>query len=243
MWVCIFLFRSFMYKQNKIKSAFFAAFPNTIPILAGFLFLGMAYGIYMNRSGFNFLYPMFMSAVIFAGSVEFATVSWLLGNFDPINIFFLTLMINARHLFYGLSMLEKYNIPGIRKYYLIYGMCDESFSINATADIHKDIDRGWFMFFVTLLNQFYWVAGATLGGIFRSFIPFDTKGIDFVMTALFVVIFLENWLKEKNHIASIVGLTVSFICLIIFKGTNFIIPSMSVILATLTLIRERLKNL
>ena len=138
---------------KKVKSAFFAAFPNTLPILAGFLFLGIAYGIYMNQSGFKFYYPMFMSFIIFAGSVEFATVSWLLGNFDPVNIFFLTLMINARHLFYGLSMLEKYNIPGLKKYYLIYGMCDESFSINATVDIPKDIDRGWFMFFVTLLNQ------------------------------------------------------------------------------------------
>ncbi len=231
-----------MQKQTKIKSAFLAAFPNTVPILAGFLFLGTAYGIYMNRSGFNFLYPMFMSFIIFAGSVEFATVSWLLGSFDPINIFFLTLMINARHLFYGLSMLEKYNIPGLKKYYLIYGMCDESFSINATVDIPKGIDKGWFMFFVTLLNQFYWVAGATLGGFFGSFIPFDSKGIEFVMTALFVVIFLENWLKEKDHTASIIGLSVSFICLIIFKGTNFIIPSMLIILAALTLMRGRFSD-
>lgn len=118
-----------MQKQNKIKSAFFAAFPNTIPILAGFLFLGIAYGIYMNRSGFNFLYPMFMSFIIFAGSVEFATVSWLIGSFDPINIFFLTLMINARHLFYGLSMLEKCNIPGLKKYYL-YTECVTNHSLS-----------------------------------------------------------------------------------------------------------------
>ena len=152
--------------SKKIKAAFFAAFPNTIPIFAGFLFLGIAYGIYMNQSGFKFYYPMFMSFIIFAGSVEFATVSWLLGSFDPINIFFLTLMINARHLFYGLSMLEKYNIPGWKKLYLIYGMCDESFSINATVDVPKDIDKGLFMFFVTMLNQIYWVAGATIGGIF-----------------------------------------------------------------------------
>ena len=178
--------------SKKIKAAFFAALPNTIPILAGFLFLGIAYGIYMNQSGFKFYYPMFMSFIIFAGSVEFATVSWLLGSFDPVNIFFLTLMINARHLFYGLSMLEKYNIPGWKKLYLIYGMCDESFSINATVDVPKDIDKGLFMFFVTMLNQIYWVAGATIGGIFGSFIPFDTKRIEFVMTALFVVIFLEN---------------------------------------------------
>lgn len=228
--------------SKKIKAAFFAAFPNTIPILAGFLFLGIAHGIYMNQSGFKFYYPMFMSFIIFAGSVEFATVSWLLGNFDPVNIFFLTLMINARHLFYGLSMLEKYNIPGWKKLYLIYGMCDESFSINATVDVPKDIDRGWFMFFVTMLNQIYWVAGATIGGIFGSFIPFDTKGIEFVMTALFVVIFLENWLKEKDHSASVIGLFISFICLMIFKGTNFIIPSMIIILSVLTLLRGRLEK-
>lgn len=228
--------------SKKINAAFFAAFPNTIPILAGFLFLGIAYGIYMNQSGFKFYYPMFMSFIIFAGSVEFATVSWLLGSFDPVNIFFLTLMINARHLFYGLSMLEKYNIPGWKKLYLIYGMCDESFSINATVDVPKDIDRGWFMFFVTMLNQIYWVAGATIGGIFGSFIPFDTKGIEFVMTALFVVIFLENWLKEKDHSASVIGLFISFICLIIFKGTNFIIPSMIIILSVLTLLRGRLEK-
>ena len=228
--------------SKKIKAAFFAAFPNTIPIFAGFLFLGIAYGIYMNQSGFKFYYPMFMSFIIFAGSVEFATVSWLLGSFDPVNIFFLTLMINARHLFYGLSMLEKYNIPGWKKLYLIYGMCDESFSINATVDVPKDIDKGLFMFFVTMLNQIYWVAGATIGGIFGSFIPFDTKGIEFVMTALFVVIFLENWLKEKDHSASVIGLFISFICLTIFKCTNFIIPSMIIILSVLTLLRGRLQK-
>ena len=228
--------------SKKIKAAFFAAFPNTIPIFAGFLFLGIAYGIYMNQSGFKFYYPMFMSFIIFAGSVEFATVSWLLGSFDPVNIFFLTLMINARHLFYGLSMLEKYNIPGWKKFYLIYGMCDESFSINATVDVPKDIDKGWFMFFVTMLNQIYWVAGATIGGIFGSFISFDTKGIEFVMTALFVVIFIENWLKEKDHSASVIGLFISFICLMIFKGTNFIIPSMIIILSVLTLLRGRLQK-
>lgn len=228
--------------SKKIKAAFFAAFPNTIPIFAGFLFLGIAYGIYMNQSGFKFYYPMFMSFIIFAGSVEFATVSWLLGSFDPVNIFFLTLMINARHLFYGLSMLEKYNIPGWKKLYLIYGMCDESFSINATVDVPKDIDKGLFMFFVTMLNQIYWVAGATIGGIFGSFIPFDTNGIEFVMTALFVVIFLENWLKEKDHSASVIGLFISFICLTVFKGTNFIIPSMIIILSVLTLLRWRLQK-
>ena len=121
-------------------------------------------------------------------------------------------------------------------------MCDESFSINATVDVPKDIDKGLFMFFVTMLNQIYWVAGATIGGIFGSFIPFDTNGIEFVMTALFVVIFLENWLKEKDHSASVIGLFISFICLTVFKGTNFIIPSMIIILSVLTLLRGRLEK-
>ena len=128
-----------------------AAFPYTVPILAGFLFLGMTYGVYMNVSGFSFLYPMFMSLTIFAGSMEFVAVSLLLSAFAPLQALLLTLMINARHLFYGISMLDKYKGTGWKKIYLIFGMCDESFSINCTAQIPQGVDRGWFMFFVWLL--------------------------------------------------------------------------------------------
>ena len=174
--------------MNIKSKAFKAAFPHTIPICAGFTFLGLAYGIYMNKMGFSFVYPMLMSLTIFAGSMEFITANLLVSVFDPLNAFLLAVMVNARHLFYGVSMLEKYRGTGKKKLYLIFGMCDESFSINCTADIPEEIDKGWFMFFVTLLNYAYWVSGATLGGILGSFINFNTKGIDFVMTALFVVI-------------------------------------------------------
>lgn len=225
----------------KLK-AFKAAFPDTIPIMAGFLFLGITYGIYMNVSGFSFLYPMFMSMTIFAGSVEFVTVNMLMGSFNPLQAFILALMINARHLFYGISMLDRYKGMGNKKIYLIYGMCDESFSVNYTADIPDDVDKGWFMFFVNLLNQIYWVAGATLGGIFGSFIKFNTKGLEFVMTAMFVVIFMEQWLKEKNHTSSLLGLGISLVCLILFGADNFIIPSMAIILAVLTLLRRVLEK-
>lgn len=180
--------------KNKIiiiKKAFKSAFPHTIPIFAGFLFLGMTYGIYMNVSGFSFWYPMLMSFTIFAGSMEFVTVNMLLGAFNPLQALAMTLMINARHLFYGISMLDKYRGVGWKSFYLIFGMCDESFSINYTADISKDIDQGWFMFFVTLLNHFYWFLGATLGGIFGSFLHFNTEGLDFVMTAMFVA--MSGW--------------------------------------------------
>ncbi len=229
-------------KEKTIKTAFKAAFPLTIPIMAGFLFLGLAYGIYMNVSGFAFWYPMLMSLIIFAGSVEFVAVGWLLGAFAPVSALLLTLMINARHLFYGLSLLDKYNVPAKKKYYLIFGMCDESFSINCTAKIPQGVDKGWFMFFVTLLNQIYWVAGATAGGLFGSLVRFDTTGLEFVMTALFVVIFLEQWRKEKNHGSSLLGLGLSLICLILFKGANFILPSMCSIFGALTLLRRPLEK-
>ena len=136
-------------RLTVMKKAFIAAFPHTIPIFAGFWFLGMAYGIYMNVSGFSFLYTLIMSLFIFAGSMEFVTVSLLLGAFNPLQALLLTLMINARHLFYGISMLDKYRHTGWKKPYLIFGMCDESFSINYTARIPQGIDRNWFMFFVT----------------------------------------------------------------------------------------------
>ena len=132
------------------KKAFQAAFPYTLPICVGFLFLGMSYGFMMRSKGFSFLYPLFMSMFIFAGSMEFVTVNLLLSAFHPLSAFFLALMVNARHLFYGISMLGKYENVGWKKFYLIYGMCDETFSVNCTAKIPEDVDKGWFMFFVTL---------------------------------------------------------------------------------------------
>ena len=228
--------------QSIRKKAFLAAFPHTIPILAGFLFLGITYGIYMNVSGFRFWYPMLMSMTIFAGSMEFVTTNLLLGAFHPLQAFVMTLMINARHLFYGLSMLDQYKGAGWKKFYLIFGMCDESFSINYSADIPDDVDKYWFMYFVTLLNQMYWVIGATLGGIFGSFIQFNTEGLDFVMTAMFVVIFIEQWLKDDNHTSALLGLFLSAVCLMLFGKDNFLIPSMIAIMGVLTIVRGTLEK-
>ncbi len=225
-------------EKNEIKLAFKTAFPNTVPILAGFVFLGTAYGIYMNSLGFPAAYPIFMSIMIFAGSMEFVAASLLLSAFNPIAALMMTLIVNARHLFYGISMLEKYKNLRIKKFYVIFGMCDESFSINCTAKIPENVDKGWFYFFVTLLNHIYWVLGATIGGICGTFINFDAKGLDFVMTALLTVIFIEQWLKEKTHKSSMLGVGLSFVCLLLFGKNNFVIPSMMCIIAALTFMKK-----
>lgn len=226
----------------KIKKAFLCAFPKTIPIFAGFLFLGMTYGVYMHASGFSFWYPLLMSLTIFGGSLEFLAVSMLLAPFAPLQVFLMTLMIQARHLFYGVTMLDKYKGTGWKKPYLIFGMCDETFSINCTADIPADVDRGWFYFFVTLLDQLYWVGGATLGGVLGNFVHFNTTGLDFVMTALFVVIFLDQWLSEKHHFGAIIGAVSGLVCLFVFGRDNFLVPTMLCVVVLLTALRRPIER-
>ena len=223
----------------KIKKAFLCAFPYTVPIFAGFLFLGLTYGIYMHVSGFSFWYPMLMSLTIYGGSLEFVAVSMLLAPYAPIQTLIMSVMIQARHLFYGISMLDKFRGLGWKKPYLIFGMCDETFSINCTAQIPDGIDRGWFYFFVTLLNHIYWFAGATLGGLLGSLIHFNTEGLEFVMASMFVVIFLEQWLKDTNHASALAGLGIGGLCLALFGADGFMLPAMAGILAVLTLLPEK----
>lgn len=228
--------------KSAATRALFAAFGHTLPILAGFLFLGMTYGVHCTTSGLPFWMPILTSLTVFAGSAEFVTVTLLTGIFHPLQAFAMILMINARHLFYGISMLSRYRGLGWKKLYLIFGMCDESFSINCSAEIPPNVDRGLFYLFVTLLDHLYWVAGATLGGIFGSFITFDTTGLDFVMTAMFTVILLEQWQKEKSHLPSLLGIGLSVLCLLIFGADAFLIPAMLAILAALTLVRRPLEK-
>lgn len=209
--------------------------PYTLPICVGFLFLGISYGFMMRSQGFSFVYPMLMSLFIYAGSMEFVTVNLLLSAFNPLYALLMALMVNARHLFYGVSMLEKYRNLGWKKLYLIYGLCDESFSINCTVDPPEDVDRGWFMFFVTLLNHIYWVAGATIGGLLGYIIHFNTTGIEFVMTALFTVMFVNQWEEGKYHTSAVIGVVCSIACLFIFGSSGFILPAMATIVLCFSL--------
>lgn len=225
----------------KLK-ALKAAFPYTIPIFAGFWFLALAYGIYMNVSGFSFWYPFLMSITIFGGSLEFVTVSMLLAPFAPLQTFIMALLVQARHLFYGISMLDRYKNMGWKKFYLIFAMCDESFSINYTADIPEDVDRGWFYFWVSLLNHSYWVSGALVGGLAGSLLKFNTEGLDFVMTAMFVVIFMEQWMKQKKHHTGLIGIGCTALCLYFFGSTSFMVPAMILILVILLVFRKPLEE-
>ena len=220
--------------------AFRAAFPYTLPICVGFLFLGMSYGFLMGSYGFSVVYPMLMSLFIFAGSMEFVTANLLLmPTFQPLHAFLLTLMVNARHLFYGLSLLEKFRGLGWKKPYLIFGLCDETFSIHCAVTPPEDVDPGWFMFFTTVLNQSYWVAGATLGGLLGQVIHFNTQGIEFVMTALFVVMFLSQWEQNKDHRPALVGVGCTLLCLLVLGSDHFLLPAMALIILCFLFLRKK----
>ncbi|SCM82525.1 Branched-chain amino acid transport protein AzlC [uncultured Sporomusa sp.] len=230
-----------MIMGEKIK-ALKAAFPHTIPVLTGYLFLGFAFGILLSSKGYSAGWAIVMSTVIYAGAMQFVAIGLLTTVFQPLSALLITLVVNARHLFYGISMLRQFSGTGRKKPYLIFGLTDETFSILCSAEPPQDVDRGWFMFFISLLNQAYWVIGSALGGILGSMVAFNTKGIDFVMTALFVVIFIEQWKSQKYHAPAIIGIAASALCLLLFGAGNFIIPAMIMIVVLLTLLRTRLER-
>ena len=234
-----------MQEQNETNlnrapawRAFRAAAPQTLPVFAGYWVLGLGYGIYVQSLGLPVWLPPLMGTVVYGGSLEFVLASLLLGSFAPVSAFLMALMIQARHLFYGLTMLQRYRGYGLRSAYMIFAMSDETFSITCSAEPPEGVDRGWFMFFITLLDQFYWVASAAMGAALGAVLPFSTEGVDFVMTAMFVVIFLNQWEKEKQHASAVIGLAAPLVCLHIFGAGSFLIPSMVCILAALLLLRR-----
>ena len=213
--------------SGAVLAALKAAFPQTIPVLTGYFVLGLGYGIYVQSLGLPIWLPPLMGTVVYGGSLEFVLASLLLGSFSPL---------------YGLTMLERYQGYGLRSFYMIYAMSDETFSITCSAEPPEGVDRGWFMFFITLLDQIYWVASAFLGAAVGSILPFSTEGVDFVMTAMFVVIFLNQWEKEKQHYSGFIGLAVPFVCLLVFGSGSFLIPSMICILVLLLVLRKPIEQ-
>lgn len=229
-------------KDAKKRRALKAAFPHTIPILAGFGFLGLSYGMLMSAGGYPLWLPMLMSLMIYAGSMQFVTINLLAMAFAPLQAFLMAIMVNARHIFYGISMLEKYRDMGAKKPYLVFGLTDETFSINYASPVPEGVDQGWFYFFTTILNHSYWVLGTAVGAVLGNILPFNTEGLDFAMTALFVVILLEQLQKKQSCPTALLGLGVSAVCLVIFGADDFIIPAMLGILAVLTLLHKSLEK-
>ena len=224
------------------KSALKAAFPLTIPVMAGYLVLGFGFGIYLESNGYHFGWALLMSLTIYAGSMQYVAVSLLTGGASLITAALMTLMINARHLFYGISMLDKYKNTGRKKGFLIFQLTDETYALVCSAKTPDGVDKSWFYFFISMLNQLYWVTGSVLGALLGAAIPFNTTGIDFAMTALFVVIFIEQWLTSRQHLPALIGLAASLVCLLTFGPGNFIIPSMIAIMAVLALFRRPLES-
>lgn len=212
-----------------------AAFKAAIPVMAGFIFLGLGYGIYMTGCGFSPYWPACMAATIFAGSVEFIVAGLLLSTFNPLYALLLTFVVNGRHLFYGISILDKYQDTGWKKCFLVSGLVDEAFSLNYIADPPKDIPRDWYMLWITVLLYAAWVGGASLGGFAGATGLSGIKGIGFVMPALFIVIFISQWQKEESHASSVAGLAIASACLPLFGETYFLLPALVVVALGYTL--------
>lgn len=221
------------------KSILKEAFTATLPIMAGYLVLGVGFGIILKSKGYGVLWAFAMSTVIYAGSMQYLAIDLICGGAGLLTTALTTLMVNARHLFYGISMVEKYKNAGKAKPYLIYALSDETYSLVCVdMDMEKG-ERNKFCLFVTALDQFYWVLGSVLGSLLGAVITFNTEGMDFALTALFVTVFVEQWLSTRDHAAAIVGVGASVICLVLFGSGSFLIPSMVAITLALTLMRKR----
>ena len=222
-------------RKTEKLAALRAAVPHTIPILTSFLVLGMAYGVLMSSKGYGPLWSGLFSALAFCGSMQYAAITLLTAAFDPLGAFLLSFMVNARHLFYGISLLKKYSGLGAFRPFLIYTLCDETFSVVATVDPPEEVDRRWFYFFISLLDWLYWITGSVLGGVAGSLITFNTTGMDFALTAMFVVLFLEQMLKPAKRRAGIMGFACTVAALVAFGANNMVIPAMVLILVLLLL--------
>ena len=224
--------------KNLIKTAFI----KSLPVMAGYVVLAIGFGILMKEAGYGLFWSFLMSFTIYAGSMQYVAVSLLSSGASLISAALSTLMVNARHLFYGVSMIDKYKDAGKKKPYLIFALTDETYSLLCGDDYPEGEDKHWYSFFVSLFNQCYWVIGSIIGSIIGSLITFNTAGIDFSMTALFVTVFVEQWLTTKNHLPAIAGLFCSIACLMIFGPENFLIPTMISITIVLSLCKNVMDN-
>lgn len=222
-------------KRSLLKKVFF----DTIPVLTGYLFLGIAFGILLHEAGYGPGWAALMALCIYAGSAQYLLVGLLSSGASLLSSTIAILLVNMRHLFYGISLVDTYKDAGKKKPYMIFSLTDETYSLVTQANLPAGADRTSYCFFVSLFNHCYWLAGCTLGGLVGSLLPIDFTGVSFVLTALFVTIFVEQWLSCKDHGPALVGVICTAVCLMIFGSELFLIPSMAAIAGILILLRGR----
>ena len=221
--------------QKTIRQAFY----RSIHVMAGYIVLGIGFGILMRNAGYGVLWTAAMSGFIYAGSMQYVGVSLLTGGASVITTILTTIMVNGRHLFYSISMVDKYKDAGKYKPYMIFALTDETYSLLCDGKAPEGSDPNKYGFFVSFFDQSYWVTGSVLGSLLGAVLPFSTAGIEFSMTALFITSFTEQWLTTKDHIPALTGLLSTLLCLVIFGRDNFLIPAMLLITLVLTLLRSR----
>lgn len=214
----------------------------SLPVMAGYIVIGLGFGILLQDKGYSWWWALLMSASIYAGSMQYVAVDLLAGGASLLTAAMMTVMVNIRHLFYGISMLERYADTGRKKPYLIFALTDETYSLVCAPQLPAEVDEKKYYFYVSLLNQCYWLAGSVAGAVLGAAASFDSAGVDFAMTALFVVIFTEQWEKEKQHLPAITGVAVSVLCCLVFGPSNFLIPAMVGITAALFLEKRWMKE-
>ena len=218
-----------------IKKAFY----KTIPVMAGYIVLGIGFGILLHNAGYGMIWAFAMSALIYAGSMQYVGIGLLTGGASVVTTIITTIMVNARHLFYSISMIDKYKDSGKYKPYLIFALTDETYSLLCDDDGEANGSINRYRFFVSLFDQCYWVLGSVIGSLLGSMIRFSTAGIEFSMTALFIASFTEQWIESDNHLPAIVGIVSTVMCLVVFGSENFLIPSMLLITVLLTILRGK----
>ncbi len=229
-------------RPTVLRRAVGAAFPHTIPVLTGYLVMGAAFGVLLASKGFGAGWALVMALCVYAGSGQFVAVGLMAAGFAPVAAFFVTVMVNARHIFYGISMLEPFKAQGRERYYMIFALTDETFALLCSAEPPPGVSVRWFRFFISVLNQCYWVCGCTIGALVGGALPINTLGIDFVMTALFVVIFLEQWREKRNRTPALIGLGVSIVCRLLFGPQWFILAAMAALVVLFSLLRRPLEK-
>ncbi len=227
--------------MTEKQTALRAAFLPTLPVMAGYIFLGMAYGVLMSTHGFALGWTALISTVTYAGSLQFLLIPLLGGAFAPVYAFCLALMVNARHLFYGISLLKPLQTMGKKKWYMVFALTDETFSLLYAVKPKEGVNKEWFWWGICLFDQCYWVLGSIVGHLLGGYVAFDTAGLDFVMTALFVVIFLQQWETQRQHGPALIGAGVSLLCLVAFGQSAFVLPALAGILALVTVCKPKLQ--